>query len=103
MSKKLDEPTVARHIELYKEDWDFLNTNFGKHSPLSVGPGRIIRDLVRKKVRALRAAQIGSLDEIVPGDGVIASRTMERLAEVKRDRESEALGNIVDPSVEDLF
>ena len=59
MSKRLDLPTVDRHLLLYKEDWDWLKTKFGA----AIGVNQAIRDIVHARVRALRAKAIARLDD----------------------------------------
>ena len=52
MSRKHDEPTVSRHLEVYAADWEYLNTHFGRGSPTRLGTAVAIRQLIRKGVRA---------------------------------------------------
>ena len=52
MSRKHDEPTVSRHLEVYASDWEYLNTHFGRGSPTRLGTAVAIRQLIRKGVRA---------------------------------------------------
>ena len=62
--RSTSEPTVNRHIELYASDWEFLNTNYGRDSPYRHGTGNVIREIVRQKVRALRAKQAQDADDL---------------------------------------
>ena len=66
--KRDEEPTVSRHIELRKRDWDFLVEHFGPGSATPLGAGAVVRGLVAQKVRALRAALIQHHDEQLPGE-----------------------------------
>ena len=51
MSRKHDEPTVSRHIEVFEADWQFLQAHFGRDSEERVGVSRAIRQMIRKGVR----------------------------------------------------
>ena len=52
MSRKHDEPTVSRHLEVYASDWAYLNEHFGRGSATRLGTSIAIRQLIRKGVRA---------------------------------------------------
>lgn len=62
MPRKSSEPLTARHIELYDSDWEFLNVHFGRGSAQPIGAGRLVRDIVRKKVRQLKEHQAQRVD-----------------------------------------
>ena len=51
MSRKLDEPTVSRHIELFAADWDFLTQHFGRDSDTKLGVSVAVRQMIRQGVR----------------------------------------------------
>lgn len=54
MSRPHEEPVVARHIEIYASDWEFLQREFGRGSEAKLGVSMAIRKIVRKGVRAYR-------------------------------------------------
>lgn len=66
MSRKHEEPTVARHLEVFESDWRFLQEHFGRESEERVGVSRAIRGIIRKGVReyqerlARRAERVGT-------------------------------------------
>ncbi len=62
MSKRINLPAIRRHVEIYEEDWLFLEQNFGKHTSNPVGVGPAIRQIVHAKVKGLRAAFEAKLD-----------------------------------------
>lgn len=68
MSKRLSLPAVSRHIEIYDEDWEFLEINFPKARGLQ-GPGPMVREIVHQKVGWLRAKLIERVDQMGPGEG----------------------------------
>jgi len=55
MSKKHNEPTVSRHIELYEADWAFLEEHFGRASSTRLGVSNAIRQMIRKAITDYRA------------------------------------------------
>lgn len=64
MSKKSFEPMVSRHVDLYKSDWDFLEAHFGRDSATKIGVGRMVREILHRKVKKLQAMQVSNLDEM---------------------------------------
>ncbi len=44
-----------RHILVYDEDWDYIETHFGRDSPAKLGAGKAIRGIVHSFVRRLKA------------------------------------------------
>ena len=73
MSRK--EELVAKHIELYKDDWEFLLSEYGRDSANKLGAGRVVRAVVRSHVKALRELRQAKLDRI-PREG--ESEAIER-------------------------
>ena len=64
MSRKLDEATVSRHLEIYAEDWEFLLEHFGRHSEAKLGVSTAIRQMIRKGVRDYRERVARRLDAL---------------------------------------
>lgn len=62
MSKKIDQTTVTRHLQIYSEDWEFLDQNFGKQAVTPVGVGATIRAIVHQKVQQIRSRQEAEID-----------------------------------------
>lgn len=80
MSKRIERPAVARHIQIFEEDWDFLEANFGRHTARPLGAGRAIRDLVHARVRSMRERQNLALDQ---------------LSQVERDKDGEIMARVL--------
>ena len=78
MSARIEKPAVARHLQIFEEDWLFLDANFGLRSAHPIGVNKAIRNIVHSRVKALRAKQIGAIDEASPSeranDAAIAAR-----------------------------
>lgn len=66
MSRKHEEPTVSRHIEVFESDWAFLQAHFGRGSGARIGVSRAIRDLIRKGIRDYEARLVRKLDALAP-------------------------------------
>ena len=81
MTKRIERPTEARHIQIYTEDWNFLNDNFGKGSEKPLGAGKAIRLIVHKYCNAVRAQQIRGVDEIGTGLVTAAGAMARRMGE----------------------
>ena len=63
MVKKSELPSRPRHINVNDEDWEFLAARFGPTSMQPVGVSAVIREIVHRKVRELRAREIQLRDE----------------------------------------
>lgn len=63
MSRKSELPKSRHHIMLYDEDWEFLETNYGKSSGTPVGASAAISAIVHAKVRQLRAAAAAAWEQ----------------------------------------
>jgi hypothetical protein len=57
MSKKVNRPQSRRHIFVYDEDWEFLETNFGLTSQARIGTSATIREIIHKWVKHLKNKQ----------------------------------------------
>jgi len=66
MSRKLEEDVVARHIEVYASDWDFLQVHFGRSSEAKLGVSVAIRQMIRKGVRDYQERLQRKLDRLAP-------------------------------------
>lgn len=64
MSRKHDEATASRHIEVYETDWEFLQKHFGRQSEAKVGVSVAIRQMIRKGVRDYQERLARRLDRI---------------------------------------
>ena len=67
MSKRIERPAASRHIQIYEDDWNFLNDNFGRGTEKPLGASKAIRLIVHRYCNAVRQSQIKSIDEIGPG------------------------------------
>ncbi len=56
MPKKSDSdlPMSRRHIEIFDEDWAFLDRYYGVNSDSKIGVGPAIRHIVHQKVSQLK-------------------------------------------------
>lgn len=54
MSKRSTIQSTRRHVFIYDEDWEFLETTFGKFSEQKVGTSAAIRQIVHKYCENLR-------------------------------------------------
>lgn len=66
MSRKHEEPTVSRHIEVYQSDWEFLQRQFGRASEAKLGVSVAIRQMIRKGVRDYQERLARKLDRARP-------------------------------------
>ena len=94
MPKRIEGPVVARHIELYEADWQFINESFGRSSPYRVGAARVVREIVHARVKALREARSRRIDELSPAERLLVPRALDGLAHeatAERDHETRDL------------
>ena len=80
--RKLELPTVTRHILIYQEDWDFLTKNFGQ----TIGPGHAIRKIVHHRVQALRAKEIERLDQTPRAQSAIDSKIIKQFLQEEGEK-----------------
>lgn len=64
MTRRLPLSQSRRHVLIFDEDWEFLNTWFGNSSSVKTGVGPAIRAIVHQRIEYLRAKQAASLDEL---------------------------------------
>lgn len=57
MSKKSRLPQTDRHILIYDEDWEYLETRFGPFGIKPVGVSAVIRALIHHRVLSWREAE----------------------------------------------
>ena len=62
MPKKMPLSSSTRHLVLYDEDWEYLESRFGPRGVRPVGVSTVIRAILHQKVMALRAAEIEAHD-----------------------------------------
>jgi len=55
---------VRKHIMLNREDWDFINENFGQDSDSKIRPSEAVRNIVHAAVRQLKARINAAQDEV---------------------------------------
>jgi len=78
MSKRSVLPQARRHILVYDEDWEFLDSAYGKDSDKPIGVGVAIRQLVHASVLRIKAQMQQALDGASPVES-------EAPAEVRED------------------
>lgn len=66
MSKRHPRPAVPRHIEVYEDDWKFLQEMF-RGTRLSVSAA--IREIISKRVKELREKEVRRHDEAPMPEG----------------------------------
>lgn len=66
MSKKIPFPSSTRHLLLYDEDWEYLESRFGPRGVRPVGVSTVIRAILHQKVMALRQAEVEARDQQTP-------------------------------------
>lgn len=62
MPKKVHLPSSTRHILLYDEDMDYLQSRFGPHGTQPVGVSAVVRAIIHQKVLSLRQAEVEHRD-----------------------------------------
>jgi hypothetical protein len=63
MSKKSPLPQSRRHLLIFDEDWEFLESVYGKDSgPGSIGTGVAVRKFIHSWVGMLKARALARLD-----------------------------------------
>lgn len=62
MPRKTPRPSSTRHLLLFDEDWEYLESRFGSRGIKPVGVSTVIRAILHQKIMALRAAEIEMRD-----------------------------------------
>jgi tRNA G37 N-methylase TrmD len=57
LSKKSRLPQSPRHVLIYNEDWEYLETRFGPTGLKPVGVSNVIRALIHQKILDWREAE----------------------------------------------
>ena len=57
MSRKARLPQSPRHVLIYNEDWEYLETRFGPQGIKPVGVSNVVRALIHQKVTTWREAE----------------------------------------------
>lgn len=60
MSKKSIMPQTSRHIIIYDEDWELLETCYGASGLKPIGISTVLRALIHQFVTQIREAQISA-------------------------------------------
>lgn len=63
MSHRARLPQSRRHVIIFDEDWEFLNSVYGAGSQSKLGPSAAIREIVHAKVKAIRDQVNQKLDQ----------------------------------------
>jgi len=91
VTKKHEEPTVSRHIEVFESDWRKLDRYFGRGAEgARLGISTAIRMMIRKAIRDYEERMVKKLDKL---DGVSGGfTTLDRIfeEEAKRKEHSHA-------------
>ena len=77
MSKRSVLPQSRRHILVYDEDWEFLDTAFGKDTEKPIGVGVAIRQLIHASVSRMKADIQRALDASPPEAPTVATVSEE--------------------------
>jgi hypothetical protein len=57
MSKKAKLPQTPRHVLIFDEDWEYLETRFGPAGLKPVGVSNVIRALIHQRILHWREAE----------------------------------------------
>lgn len=57
-----------RHIQVFDEDWEFLEKHFGMQSRKRIGAGTMCRNIIHVYVKKIRANAQAQLDQKDPPD-----------------------------------
>ena len=74
MSKKAERPQSRRHIQIYDQDWEYLNTRF-------IYPGPIVRQMVHLAVKQLRQRELDRADNGAKTIDQIAEQQLQELTD----------------------
>ena len=62
MSKRAEMPQTRRHVLIFDEDWDWLESNYGRYSSSRIGTGVAVRKILHSHIRALKQQVQDNLD-----------------------------------------
>jgi len=74
MSKKAERPQSRRHIQIYDQDWEYLNKRF-------IYPGPIVRQMVHLAVKQLRQRELDRADNGAKTIDQIAEQQLQELTD----------------------
>ena len=74
MSKKAERPQSRRHIQIYDQDWEYLNKRF-------IDPGPIGRQMVHLAVKQLRQRELDRADNGAKTIDQIAEQQLQELTD----------------------
>lgn len=74
MSKKAERPQRRRHIQIYDQDWEYLNKRF-------IYPGPIVRQMVHLAVKQLRQRELDRADNGAKTIDQIAEQQLQELTD----------------------
>lgn len=61
LSKKAARPQTPRHILVWDEDWEYLDSRFGQAGLHPIGVSRVLRALIHQRVLEWREAENAAL------------------------------------------
>ena len=74
MSKKAERPQSRRPIQIYDQDWEYLNKRF-------IYPGPIVRQMVHLAVKQLRQRELDRADNGAKTIDQIAEQQLQELTD----------------------
>lgn len=63
MVRRADHPQATHHIPIYNDDWEYLVRAYGANTATPIGPGPVVRNLVRKFVQSQKALEAQGIDK----------------------------------------
>jgi hypothetical protein len=63
MSRKARLPQTPRHVLIYDEDWEYLETRFGQVGIRPIGVSNVIRAVIHQKILDWREKERESMQE----------------------------------------
>lgn len=57
MTRKVELPSSPRHVLIYDEDWEYLETRFGPSGFKPVGVSAVVRALIHAKITSWREVE----------------------------------------------
>lgn len=72
MPRRPDLPSTKRNVQVYDEDWQFLSERYGVGGVQPVGVGPLIREIIHRKVREIRAREQQGVDALQTLQGEFA-------------------------------
>lgn len=66
MTKKLERSSSPRHVNIYDEDWEFLESVYGRFSTSKYGVARATREIIHNWVKRLKARAESEAESELP-------------------------------------